>query len=76
MTNQLFIIKNDDGICAIFADLESAKNELKNIYNTTPDFKLYGYQIVIYDLIGKQYMAREPTDHYPLPNLVSREVNK
>jgi hypothetical protein len=50
MPNQLFIIKNDDGICAIFADLESAKNELKNIYNNTPDFKLYGYQIIIYDL--------------------------
>jgi hypothetical protein len=32
MSNKIFVIKNDTGIVAFYADLEKGKNELKNIY--------------------------------------------
>ncbi len=55
--NNLFVIKNDDGICGMYTDLEKAKNELISIYNKTPDFKYYGYQIVVYKLLNSEYIV-------------------
>lgn len=55
MSNKIYVIKNDDGIVAFYADLEKAKNELKKIYNITVDFKFYGYEIIVYDLLDDEY---------------------
>lgn len=41
--------------CSIYTDLEIAKQELKNIYNKTTDYKYFGYKIMIYTLDEKQY---------------------
>jgi len=54
--NQLFVIKCEDNIHSMFTDLEKAKKELKNIYNNTPDYKSYSYQINVYDLIENEYV--------------------
>jgi hypothetical protein len=56
MSNTIFVIKNDDGIIAFYADLEKAKNELKNIYNRTPDYKYDNYHIAVYNLIDNEYI--------------------
>jgi hypothetical protein len=55
MSNQIFVIKNDRGIVAFYSDLEKAKNELKNIYKITADFKDYDYEINVYDLVENEY---------------------
>ena len=57
-TTKIFIINYDcemeldDGLIfkKIYNNLESAKQELNRIYNTTPDFKYYGYRIMVYSL--------------------------
>lgn len=40
----------------IFTDLESAKNELKKIYSSTPDFKLYDFKIEVYVHENNKYI--------------------
>lgn len=40
----------------IFSDLESAQNELKEIYKKTPDFKYYGFEINVYILKNTKYI--------------------
>jgi len=52
MSDQLFVIKNIDGIIALYIDLKKAKKELKNIYNN----KHYCYEIDIYNLINGEYV--------------------
>lgn len=64
MSNQLFVIKNNDGIYALYIDLEKAKNELKNIYNRTPNYKDYCYQINVYDLVDNEYIITNITYTY------------
>lgn len=59
MFDKLFIIKNDEGICGFYSDLEKAKKELKNIYNNKPDFKYYGYKINIYELVDNEYISTD-----------------
>ena len=39
----------------IFSDLETAKNELKEIHNKTSDFKYYGFKICVYILKNNKY---------------------
>jgi hypothetical protein len=39
----------------IYNDLEIAKNELKKIYNNTPDYKFFCYKIKIFHLIDNEY---------------------
>lgn len=56
MSDQLFVIKNIDGIIALYIDLKKAKKELKNIYNNTIDYKHYCYEIDIYNLINGEYV--------------------
>ena len=56
MSNAIYVIKNDYGIISFYADLEKAKNELKNIYNKTPDYKYDNYHIVVYNLIDNEYI--------------------
>ena len=55
MSNTIFIIKNNYGIIAIYDNLEKAKNELKNIYNRTIDYKYEDFHIGIYNLIDNEY---------------------
>jgi hypothetical protein len=55
--NELFVIKNDDGICSMYIDLDKAKNELISIYKKTPDYKHYGYQINVYILRDNEYIT-------------------
>lgn len=64
MSNQLFIIKNNAGIYALYTDLEKAKNELKNIYNKTPDYKHHCYQINVYNLVDNEYIITNITYTY------------
>ena len=63
MSNKIYVIKNDDGIVAFYADLEKAKNELKKICNITVDFKFYGYEIIVYDLLDDEYKLTNVTIH-------------
>jgi hypothetical protein len=56
MSNQLFAIKCNDVIYRLYTDLEKAKNELKNIYNRTPDYKYDNYHIAVYNLIDNEYI--------------------
>ena len=37
--------------CGIYESLDEAKNELKEIYEQTPDYKYYGYKIMVYELL-------------------------
>ena len=67
MSEQIFIIQNDNGIHSLYADLEKAKNELKTIYNNTPDYKKYGYQITVYTLVDREYIASNTI--YTIPGL-------
>ena len=55
--NELYVIKNDEGICSMYTDLYKAKNELIKIYNKTPDYKHYGYQINVYILHDNKYIS-------------------
>jgi len=60
LSKQLFVINyniNEDDILfsGIYIDLETAKNELKNIYNKTVDYKYYDYRITVYNLVDKEY---------------------
>lgn len=64
MSNTIFIIKNNYGIIAIYDNLEKAKNELKNIYNRTPDYKQYCYQINVYNLVNDEYIITNITYTY------------
>ena len=57
MSDKIFIIKNDNEvIISFYTNLEKAKNELKNIYNKTTDFKHYYYEINVYKLIDDEYI--------------------
>lgn len=64
MCDKLFIINyciediynNKDNIIGIYIDLERAKNELRNIYLRTIDYKYYNYKINIYNLINGEYI--------------------
>ena len=69
-SNNIYIIKSNinfeddffdsiydfkDSYQLIFSDLETAKNELKEIFNKTPDFKFYEFKICIYTLRNNRY---------------------
>ena len=64
MSETLFIIKNETGIISLFDNLEKAKNELKNIYKKTIDFKHYGYEINGYILINDEYVFHSTYTYY------------
>ena len=56
MSNTIFIIKNDYETIAIYDNLEKAKNELKNIYNRTTDYKYEDFHICVYNLMDNEYI--------------------
>lgn len=66
MTNPLYIIQyelahleaDDKIMCSngIFTEMEAAKQELKNIYKKTQDFKYWGYKIMIFHLVENKYI--------------------
>jgi hypothetical protein len=57
MSDNIFVIKNEcDGIIKFYIDLEKAKNELKQIYEKTCDFKHYCYEINVYKLVDNEYI--------------------
>ena len=53
VTNEDFDIHNT--CVGIYNDLETAKNELKNIYNNTKDYKFFCYKIKVYQLTENEY---------------------
>ena len=53
MSNKIFVIKKaDDGIIALYTNLEKAKNEVKKIYEKTH----YCYEIHVYILVDTEYI--------------------
>jgi hypothetical protein len=70
MSNKIFVIKNDRGIVAFYADLEKAKNELKNIYKATIDFKYFDYEINVYDLVDNEYKITNVSYTYRFDNFL------
>jgi hypothetical protein len=76
MTNKIFVIKNEQDNCIkIFNDLLNAKNELKNIFNKTMDYKHYGYEIIEYDLIDNEYIISKTSFTYMFNEFATR-INK
>ena len=68
MLNKIFVIKNDKGIVGFYSDLEKAKNELKNIYKITIDFKYYDYEINVYDLLDNEFKITNVSYTYHFDN--------
>jgi len=72
MDQCIYVIKNEDeGIIALFNDLERAKEELKHIYQKTPDYKHYHYEIHVYALTQKEYKPTNTFYTYHFPNIFS-----
>lgn len=72
MSNKIFVITNFQGIVSFYADLEKAKNELKNIHDTTHDFKHYSYEINVYILIDNTYINTDEKYIYYLDNFIQK----
>lgn len=72
MSNKIFVITNFQGIVSFYADLEKAKNELKNIHDTTHDFKHYSYEINVYILIDNTYINTDEKYIYYLDNFIPK----
>lgn len=64
MSYELFVIQYDDGVHGFYNDLERAKRELIDIFDKTPDFKHYGYKIIVYKLIENEYVMTKKTYTY------------
>ena len=56
MSQQLYIIKNDNKIIGYYTDINTAKRELKKIDNETVDYRTYGYQINVYNEVDNEYI--------------------
>ncbi len=73
MTDNIFVIKNeDDGIIKFYNDLEKAKNELKNIFKKTCDFKHYCYEINVYNLVDNEYIITNVSYTYKFDNFSTK----
>ena len=72
MSNKIFVITNFQGIVSFYADLEKAKNELKNIHDTTHDFKHYSYEINVYIFIDNTYINTDEKYIYYLDNFIPK----
>jgi hypothetical protein len=66
MSNELFIINNINGICGIYNNLNKAKDVIKSIYESTPNYRLYDYKINIYELIDTEYIITNTSYTYIL----------
>ena len=62
--SQLFVIGNENRISKIYDNLEKAKQQLKNIYDNTPDYKHYGYKIMVYNFHENEYIISNITYTY------------
>ena len=56
MSQQLYIIKNDNGIIGCYTDIYTAKRELKKMYDETVDYRSYGYKINVYNEVDNEYI--------------------
>ena len=74
MSNKLFVIKESGRIVTFYNDLEKAKYELKNIYNTIFDFKYYSYEINVYDLIDNEYIITNVSYIYKFDNFQIKNI--
>ena len=63
------ILKQTDYI-AFYTDLEKAKNELKQIYKKTIDFKYYDYEINVYEIIMNEYKITNVRYTYSFDNFL------
>ena len=64
MSSELFIINNIDGNYGYYTTLEKSKEELKKIYNSTPNYNLYNYKINVYLLIDNEYIITNTSYTY------------
>ena len=64
MQNQLFVINCDNGTHGFYTNLEKAKQELLIVYNKTPDFKHFGYEIDLYELVNEEYVSTNTSYTY------------
>ena len=67
---------NENVCCCIYTDLETAKQELKNIYNKTVDYKYFGYKIMIYTLDDNQYKFTNRILTYRFDEFTEYNFNK
>jgi hypothetical protein len=85
--DKLFIINFDvdeldddwsnDIICSgIYTDLETAKNELKNICNNNYEYKFLGYKIMVYNLVGNKYIFTNKIYTYTFDEFIECDYNK
>ncbi|NDC83963.1 hypothetical protein EB093_09965 [bacterium] len=73
MDQCIYVIKNEDeGIIALFNDVERAKEELKHIYQKIPDYKHYHYRIHVYTLTHNEYQPTNIIYTYKFPNIFLR----
>ena len=59
MYQQLYVIKNNNGIISYYANIDKAKRELKRIYNDIVDNRNYGYQINVYNVVDNEYIRTD-----------------
>ena len=64
MSNQLFIIKSNEGVHSFYTNLNKAKSKLVDIYNEIYDYKQYGYKIEVYNLIQDEFIFSNITFTY------------
>ena len=64
MSSELFIINNIDGNYGYYTTLEKSKEELKKIYNSTPNYNLYNYKINVFLLIDNEYIITNTSYTY------------
>ena len=55
MSNTLFVITYDDGVCGFYTTLERAQYELKEIHDKITDYAFFNYRINIYNLVDTEY---------------------
>ncbi len=56
MSQQLYIIKNNNGIIGYYTDIDRAKRVLKRMYDEIVDYRNYGYEINVYNLVDNEYI--------------------
>ena len=71
MSRQLFVINCEDGVCGFYSNLQKAKDELKNIYNKTCDFKYFDYKIIVYNLLDDEYIITNVSYKYSFDTFFS-----
>ena len=65
----------DSHIVALYSDLQKAKEGLKLIYNTTPNYTYYSYEINVHILIDNEYVATNESYLYEFDQFQFKGAN-